>query len=414
MQPHLEKVFSKFLSAYRANHGCHSVLEYTTEVWKRALDDKLYVGVLMTDLSKAFDCLPYNLMLQKLSHYKFTDRATNLLESYLCNRFQRVKVCQNVSTWKELRKGVPQGSIIGPQCFNVYINDLLFTLENSGVIPCNYADDNSLSVIGKNKDEVLKQMKEIIKVLVVWFKDNSMKLNVDKFQFMLLCPNREENNVVYTIQYDSIVIESQTETKLLGIYIDKDLSFSNHILKICRKANAKLHILKRLTKYLTQDCKLSILRCFILSQFIYCSALFHFCTKYYKTRMEKILYKGLRFVYEDYTSSYEDLLLKANMDSIDLNREKTILCEMYKCLNKQGPLYLTELFDVNQRSSRRGQTFIIPRVNTTTHGLHSIRYQGPRLWNMLSLELKSQPTLAKFKHELNNYSGNECKCAQCK
>jgi hypothetical protein len=114
IQPHLECTFSKFLSAYRANHGCHSVLEYTTEIWKRALDEKLYVGVLMSDLSKAFDCLPYNLLVEKLRHYKFSDKATNLLSSYLCKRFQRVKISQNCSDWKELSKGVPQGSIIGP------------------------------------------------------------------------------------------------------------------------------------------------------------------------------------------------------------------------------------------------------------------------------------------------------------
>ena len=414
MQPHLQCIFSKFLSAYRANHGCNSVLEYTTEIWKKALDEKLYVGVLMSDLSKAFDCLPHSIMLEKFKRYKFSENAVTLLQSYLSDRYQRVKVKQSVSSWKKLKKGVPQGSIIGPQCFNIYINDLLYVLEENEVVPCNYADDNSLSVTGKNKDEVIQKMQEIINVLRIWFSQNMMKLNVEKFQFMLLYPSQTEGNFESTIEFENVSIKNQKEVKLLGIQIDCELSFKSHILYICKKANAKLQILKRLSKYLNEECKLSVLRCFILSQFIYCSILFHFSTQYCKNRMEKILYKGLRYVFNDYESSYDVLLKKAEMDSIGLLREKTILCTMYKCKSDQGPLYLRELFMLSKRPSRDGQRFVIPNARTTHYGLHSLRFLGPKLWNALSREVKELDSLSKFKNSLKNYNGNACKCAICK
>ncbi len=92
----------------------------------------------MSDLSKAFHCLPHSLLLEKLRHYHFGDGAIKLLESYLTNRFQRVKLGQAVNSWAKLNKGVPQGSVVGPQCFNVYIKDLLLDLICHNVIPSNY------------------------------------------------------------------------------------------------------------------------------------------------------------------------------------------------------------------------------------------------------------------------------------
>ena len=108
MNSHLENVYSKYISAYRNNYGCHSVLTHTTEIWKSALDNKKYVGVIMSDLSKAFDCLPHDLLIEKLRLYKFGDSSRMLLESYLKHRFQRVKLENVVSSWGPLKKGVRQ------------------------------------------------------------------------------------------------------------------------------------------------------------------------------------------------------------------------------------------------------------------------------------------------------------------
>ncbi len=414
MQPHLNKIFSIYLSAYRALFGCHSVLIHSTELWKKALDNKQYVGIIMSDLSKAFDCLPHGLLLEKLRHYNFGDGAVKLIESYLSNRYQRVKLGQVVSSWAKLNKGVPQGSVVGPQCFNLFINDLLLDLVMHNVIPSNYADDNSSSVVCDTREEALGRVQDTLKLLVRWFHDNLMKANIDKFQFMLLCPNASENKQTHIVQVGDVILSSQEGAKLLGVHIDRQLLFNTHVKQKCAKANSKLQALKRLSSFLTTDCKLAVLRSFIVSHFIYCAPLFHFCNKFYRDKMEKTLYRGLRYVFDDYSSPYEQLLDKAEMCTLEVLREKAIICEMYKCLHGLGPRYMREIFEASGVESRSGYKFFQPRVRSTTYGLHFLRYRGPKLWNALPSSTKQSENITSLKSNLASYKGVPCKCSFCR
>ena len=200
----------------------------------------------------------------------------------------------------------------------------------------------------------------------------------------------------------------------MALNIDKALKFDKYIKKKCKLANAKLQALKRLSKYLTEDCKLAILRSYIVSHFTYCSPLLHFSSKYGRQKMEKIHYRGLCVTFNDYNSSYEELLHRSKSCSLEISREKSIVTEMYKCLKGLGPKYYKEIFTLQSRTSRRGPTFKLPRVRTTHYGLHSLRFSGPNLWNNLKVASKRAINIENFKKDLNNYKGTECKCAQCK
>ncbi len=152
--PHLSKLYSIFISAYRKQIGCSSTLTHLVETWREALDKDCFVGVVMMDLSKAFDCLPHELVVKKLERYRFDQKSCNLLRSYLENRTQKVKIGDVRSSSGILTKGVPQGSILGPKIFNCFINDLLIELSRY-CVPGNYADDNTVCCIHKNRHTML-------------------------------------------------------------------------------------------------------------------------------------------------------------------------------------------------------------------------------------------------------------------
>ena len=128
LKEHFDKIFHNYLAAFRKSFGCATTLLRLAEDWKKDLDKQQYVGAVLMDLSKAFDCLPHDLILAKLNAYGLSANACDFLGSYLTNRKQRVKVGQFRSSWLNIIKGVPQGSILGPLLFNIFMNDI-FTLR---------------------------------------------------------------------------------------------------------------------------------------------------------------------------------------------------------------------------------------------------------------------------------------------
>ena len=129
-KPFINTFLSKFIAAYRENYSSSHVLIRLIENWKQALDENFVVGTVLMDLSKAFDCIPHDLLIAKLYAYGFREKSAVFLYSYLKRRKQNVKIDDILSTFQSLISGVSQGSILGPVLFNIFLNDLLTTLEN--------------------------------------------------------------------------------------------------------------------------------------------------------------------------------------------------------------------------------------------------------------------------------------------
>ena len=140
IKAYFEDILSIFLGAFTKNMNSQNCLLFMVEKWRKSLDKNGACGILLTDLSKAFDCLNHQLLLAKLHAYGFDHLSLKVIQSYLSDRFQRVTVNASFSGWKKILTGVPQGSILGPELYNIYSNDLFYFLVLDIV---NYADDNS-------------------------------------------------------------------------------------------------------------------------------------------------------------------------------------------------------------------------------------------------------------------------------
>ena len=199
---YFQKYFSPFLCGFRKGHNTQHCLIILIENWKAAIDNNKKAGAVLTDLSKAFDSLNHELLLAKLDAYGFDEPSLNFIHSYLLNRKQRTKVNNTLSSWAPVNSGVPQGSILGPLLFNIYMNDIFWFTPEVNIV--NYADDSTPYATSNNIQILLDILKNNTEILMQWFNENYMKSNNDKYNLLISSPNE----VSIKIGSDEIVNES--------------------------------------------------------------------------------------------------------------------------------------------------------------------------------------------------------------
>ena len=216
------------------------------ERWKKGLDNGKVAGAVLTDLSKAFDCLHHEWLIAKLQACGFDDQALSYVYSYLSDRNQRTKVNGSFCVWSDIVSGVPQGSILGPLLFNIYLNDIFYF--TSGTEITNYVDDTTPYTIKEDIELLIGILQNDISIIIKWFQDNYFKLIADKCHFLV--PNHGED---LFIKVEEDLVQSSKSVKLLGVMIDNKLNFNAHVSNICRKASLKLHALARVSHYMNRE-----------------------------------------------------------------------------------------------------------------------------------------------------------------
>ena len=299
---------------------------------------------------------------------------------------------------------MPQGSILGPILFNIFMNDLFCIHQND---LHNFADDNTISAVSQTISDLIHLLTVKSNLAIDWFHWNSMIVNPNKFKAIVLTKARQDTSGI-SVNLRAHCITSEESVSLLGITIDCRLSFDKHVSTLCKKVTSQLSALKRLRPFIeNQRTRRILVQAFMLSNFNYCPLVWYFTTTNQLQKIEKIQQRALRFITDDYVSNYETILRDTEMTTMRARQMQNLCIEIYKTLSNLNLEYMHELFERNSHtySTKRPNNLKIPRVNQASFGSRSIRAERAKLWNHLPENIKSSENLSIFQNPIKRWNG---------
>ena len=297
-----EKAFSIFQCGFRKKYSTQHALIAMIEKARKILDKDGTFGALLTDFSKAFDCITHHLLIAKFHALNFNINARNLIFDHLTGRKQSVKSNSSFSSYLDIFQGVPQESILGPLLFNLFLCDLFLFVEEAHIM--SYADDKTPYVCSENVDVTLETLEEVGKVLFEWFSNYFLKANADKCHHIL------STDEPFSINIDNEVIKNSNNKKLLGINLKNRLGFDTHAANICNRVSKKLHALARISQFMNIHKRRMTMKAFIASEFGFCPLVWIFHSRKLNSRVNKLHERALRMMYQDYASHLLNSLRK--------------------------------------------------------------------------------------------------------
>ena len=359
-------------------------------------EKKITVGVFI-DLKKAFDTIDHTLLLRKLKHYGIRGVANNWLESYLDSRKQFVSLNDCNSDVLNVKCGVPQGSILGPKLFILYINDICNVTKILNFIL--FADDTNIFCSGKDLKSLCKTVSMELDKLNVWFAVNKLSLNVSKTNFILF-GNRKHNEDV-NITINNVKIDRVYVTKFLGVLIDSNLNWKEHIDSINNKISKSIAIIYRASKILNTDSLYTLYCTLILPYLSYCIENWG---NTHESNLSKILLKQKRVIriisrakYYDHTNPlFKKLKILKLKDLIELRSAIFI----YRANCHTLPKNLQSILNfntVNKNYNLRNKQDYQHKYVRTKQKQMCLSIYGIKLWNNLHDDIKQCKHIHSFK-----------------
>lgn len=399
------QIISKHQSGFRTIHSTVTALLEATDTWAYNIDRGKVNAVVFLDLKKAFDTVDHQILLSKLSFYGIHGNELQWFKSYLENRTQICSINGIPSNTCTLSCGVPQGTILGPLLFLLYINDLPNCLLNCE--PRMYADDTHLTFACQTVDDMQSCLNQDLENVYNWLKANKLTLNMTKTEFMLIGSRQRLCTLTGspTLSINDTPVRQVTTAKSLGVTIDDKLVWNSHIEKLTKKVASGIGAIKRVRHLVPQATLHLIYRSLVQPHFDYCNIVWGNCGVTLNERLQKLQNRAARVLtFSNYDADASPLLEQLGWKSLSCQQQSQRATMVFKSLHGLAPEYLCDKFDkretlYNLRDSGNKLNVPLPRTN---YYKNSFTYSGATLWNSLPSEVRHAESLGQFKSALKS------------
>ena len=398
MHSHISKflddheLLNKNQGGFRKGRSTISTIAKFTDDILLGLNDNEYTVASFIDLRKAFDTINHNILLQKLPHFGISIKAIQWIRNYLSNRKQKCTVNGISSREFNIKCGVPQGSILGPLLFLLYINDIDYSLIHSKVLL--YADDTVIYANHKEEAYARLWVSEDLNILVNWCNINQLTINKDKTKMMLFgTRNMIKRGKRADVYMTGSKLQYVNNFNYLGIKLDSTLSFELHASECLKMVSHKLYLLSRVRKYITIGQAITIYRSKVVPYFDYGDIFLMNINQKTMTKLQRLQNRVLRICLAlEGRSNVDDMHNRCNINKLEHRKEAHLLNFVYK--RSRDEKYI----QTGARELRRYNAPISREIKSNNKSFErSIIFQGATLWNVQSVDIREVDTLKEFK-----------------
>ena len=383
---------------FRESHSTiNAVTKFITDTLI-SLENKQSSLSAFLDLSKAFDTIDHNILIQKLDFYGIRGHSLQWFQSYLSNRQQFVKYGNETSDRQIMKCGVPQGSVLGPLLFLVYVNDLPNCIRNCNTLQ--FADDTTVYVSGSNIAQLFTKLNSDLNILSDWFNSNKLSLNVNKSNYMLFSKSRNKlNHPSPSLEIAGTRIERTHHFKLLGLIIDENLTWNEHIQSCVSKLTSAFYAINRLKHIVPIDSLKSLYYALAYPHLLYGIIIWGSTFKKYTDKLFVLQKKIVRSILKcDYNAHSHPLFSRLGILKFHHIYQIEVSKFMYNYVNKLLPNQLSVMFNPSQSHCRttRQSSHIRPHFVRLVISYNSILRNGPLIWNNIACESRTLPSVTRF------------------